>query len=236
MQFPSSYASINPSFTAGKISGFGNCHAAWRHHKTTFCTSLVWFYVYDLTAIWLLLYTTGTSKQIFIFCAFFFQVCAGREKECSRCWTTSAPFSLKRSAPTLSVLWCPRASVWSTTPSTWAPSCRTSGRSCRWGSAALPPTSRRVSRTIISSCWTLSCHIFILFGVQDWYFVKTSYFIALFSFFFCFSSVIYFFFFSLLVLQPQGLQICCGSLVPLRTTSIVSNVSRAILVTVNQNM
>ncbi len=40
MQFPSSYAGINPWFTAGKISGVGNCHATWRHQKTTICTSI----------------------------------------------------------------------------------------------------------------------------------------------------------------------------------------------------
>ncbi len=42
MKFPSSYAIINPCFTAGKISGVGNCHAAWRHQKTTVCTSIVY--------------------------------------------------------------------------------------------------------------------------------------------------------------------------------------------------
>jgi hypothetical protein len=35
------HASINPCFTAGKISGVGNCHAAWRHKKTTVRTSIV---------------------------------------------------------------------------------------------------------------------------------------------------------------------------------------------------
>jgi hypothetical protein len=34
-------ASINPCFNAGKISGVGNCHAAWRHQKTTVCTTIV---------------------------------------------------------------------------------------------------------------------------------------------------------------------------------------------------
>ncbi len=42
MQFPSSYASINPCFTAGNIPGVENCHAAWRHRKTTVCTSIVY--------------------------------------------------------------------------------------------------------------------------------------------------------------------------------------------------
>jgi hypothetical protein len=44
VQFPSSYACINPCFTAGKISGVGNCHAAWRQQKTTVCTSIVYVY------------------------------------------------------------------------------------------------------------------------------------------------------------------------------------------------
>ncbi len=33
---------INTCFTAGKISGVGDCHAAWRHQKTTVCTSIVY--------------------------------------------------------------------------------------------------------------------------------------------------------------------------------------------------
>jgi hypothetical protein len=40
--FPSFYGSINPCFIAGKISGVGNCHAAWRHRKKTVCTSIVY--------------------------------------------------------------------------------------------------------------------------------------------------------------------------------------------------
>jgi hypothetical protein len=36
---------LTPFFTAGKISVVGNCHAAWRHQKTTVCTSIV----YDIT-------------------------------------------------------------------------------------------------------------------------------------------------------------------------------------------
>jgi hypothetical protein len=35
VQLPSSYAIINPCFTAGKISGVRNCHAALQHQKTT---------------------------------------------------------------------------------------------------------------------------------------------------------------------------------------------------------
>jgi hypothetical protein len=37
-----SYASVNPCFTAGNISVVWNCHAAWRHQKTTVCTSIVY--------------------------------------------------------------------------------------------------------------------------------------------------------------------------------------------------
>ncbi len=40
--FLSSNASINPCFTAGKISGVGNRHTAWRHQKTTVCTIIVY--------------------------------------------------------------------------------------------------------------------------------------------------------------------------------------------------
>jgi hypothetical protein len=34
--------SLTLVFTAGKISGVGNCHAAWRYQKTTVCTSIVY--------------------------------------------------------------------------------------------------------------------------------------------------------------------------------------------------
>jgi hypothetical protein len=36
------YASINRCFTVGKIFGVGNCHAAWRHRKTTVCSYIVY--------------------------------------------------------------------------------------------------------------------------------------------------------------------------------------------------
>ncbi len=42
MRFPSSYAYINPCSSAGKISGDGYCHAAWRHQEATVCTSIVY--------------------------------------------------------------------------------------------------------------------------------------------------------------------------------------------------
>ncbi len=48
MQVPSSYASIKPYFTSGKISGVGNCLAAWRHQKTNACTSIVYVYTCPL--------------------------------------------------------------------------------------------------------------------------------------------------------------------------------------------
>ncbi len=76
MQFPSSYNSINPCFTAGKISGVGNCHAAWRHQKTIVCITSI---VYDprdvfgeafLSYIYLFGSNFGTSNLFFFHSSF----------------------------------------------------------------------------------------------------------------------------------------------------------------------
>ncbi len=61
VQFPSSYASINRCFTAGKIPGVGNCHAAWPHQKTTVCTSIV----YGTKSLWGWMGQTLTSHLSF---------------------------------------------------------------------------------------------------------------------------------------------------------------------------
>jgi hypothetical protein len=79
-----------PCFTAGKISGVGNCHAAWRPQKTTVCTSIVYALIdreqEDVSSKKREAASTRKETEGDVIIFFFF---SGRKIKSSRTWTRS---------------------------------------------------------------------------------------------------------------------------------------------------